>query len=128
MKLKLVFLILILSQVQLFAADIIISNTGSVKTLEEAYNYINLNYTNGSNQVNTPVNIYLMNDGGDINVSGTSNSLLWSISGTATNPITITSYSCYATLTRNIDIDAHMLILRGANFIKISKIDFNRVT
>ncbi len=130
MKRKLIFLLsLLLSlQIQVFAqTNIYVTNSGSINTLEDALDYIKDNYTSSENRVTTPVNVYLIDNGVDIMVSNTSNKLVWDVSGTLSNPITITSQSCRATLTRNLDSGV-MLYYESANYINISKIDFNKVT
>jgi len=105
------------------------------KTLENAYDYIKNNLSNSSNQATTPINVYLMDNGGEILVSNTVTSnnstfilrLDWEVSGTSSNPILLTSYSSRATLTRNSDTnDNPILQLIGVNYMTIKAINFNR--
>ncbi|RKN81324.1 T9SS type A sorting domain-containing protein [Ulvibacterium marinum] len=97
-------------------------------TLENAYYYIKNNLSNSNNQAITPINVYLMNNGGDVKISNGTNQLVWDISGTSSCQITLTSYgnSSRSTLTRNGD-SGHMLYIEKANYLKIKNIDFNKV-
>lgn len=97
------------------------------KTLEDALTYIKGNLVNSNNQATTPINVYLMASGGDILFSYAPNLLIWDVSGTSSNPVTITSLNDRATLSR-ADDDGLMLHFKDADYIKIRYIDFKRVT
>jgi hypothetical protein len=97
------------------------------KTLEDVLNYINDYLVNSNNEVTSPVNIILMNNGGNIMVSNVTNDLIWDVSGTIDNPITITSLNCRTILTRNSD-SGHMITFINVNHLSIQGVEFDKVT
>lgn len=101
MKTFLINLFLLICPLTLLAqTNIYVSNNGTntgqslptinnpVKTLEQAYAYIENNLVNSNNVATTPINVFLKDDGGEILVSSTqARTLDWEVSGTSSNPI-----------------------------------------
>ncbi len=111
-----------------FAADIYIYNFGtSNNSLEDALNIIKTSYVDANNNATEAINIYLVNNWGDVQITDSGNTLNWDVSGTSQYPITITSYSCRTTLTRNLD-SGPMLYMEQANYVNIINVDFNAVS
>jgi hypothetical protein len=96
------------------------SNSLPLKTLEGAYDKLPATIT-------TPWTIILKGGDGPIQVAKDNNpGFIWlEKSGTELNPINITSESCFAVLTRPLDVEqSPMIRLRDTNYITFSNIHF----
>lgn len=73
-----------------------------------------------------PVTIYLLNNGGEILLSETTNKLNWTISGTIINPLKLTSYSERATIVRSQD-NTIAIDMEGVNYFNVEFVNFKNV-